>query len=208
VAAGFSPVAAAQQESGGLLIAASGGFFGINSKETAKAVFDSSRGGTFGGEVGYVLGEHLFFTAGARVFSKTGQRVFVADPGGPVFKLGFPLKLRLVPAQATVGWRLGQKRLFGVALNPYVGLGGGVTSYREESTVAGEVRTYSVSKAGGHGLIGLEIGGSRLRFGIEASYSSVPDAIGDSPDGVSKIYGEDDIGGFTVLGKIVFTTGK
>lgn len=192
----------------GLLVAASGGYFGINSPDTAKAVFDSSGGGIFGGEVGYVLGEHLFFTGGARFFSKTGQRVFVAEPGGDVFRLGFPLEMRLVPIQATVGWRFGQTRLFNVPLTPYVGAGGGVTSYREESTVAGEVREFSTSKAGLHGLAGLEFGGGRLRFGVEASFSSVPNAIGDSPDGVSRVYGEDDVGGFSVVGKIVFTTGR
>ncbi len=208
LALGLAEVAAAQQESGGLMLSASGGYFGINSRQTAKAIFDASGGSTYGGEVGYVFGEHLFFSAGARSFSRTGQRVFVAEPGGTVFKLGFPLKLQMVPAQATVGWRLSRKRLLGIPFTPYLGVGGGVTSYKEESTVAGEVRKYSVSKAGAHGLAGLELGGGHWRFGVEASYSSVPNAIGDSPDGVSRIYGEDDIGGFTVLGKVVFSTSK
>jgi hypothetical protein len=205
---GLAPAAAAQQESGGLMLSASGGYFGINSSDTARAVFDKPGGSTYGGELGYVLGEHLYFTLGARSFNRTGQRVFVAEPGGEVFKLGFPLELRMVPAQATVGWRLGRKRLFGIPLTPYLGIGGGVTSYREESTVAGEVRKYSVSKPSGHGLLGLELGSGHWRFGVEASYSSVPNAIGDSPDGVSKIYGEDDVGGFTVLGKLVFSLRK
>ena len=142
------------------------------------------------------------------MFNKDGQRVFVADAGSRVFKLGFPLKLRLVPAQATIGWRFSQKRVFSVPLTPYVGIGGGITSYKEESDVAGEPHNFSVSKAGGHGLVGLELGGGPLRFAVEAAYSTVPDAIGGSPNGVSKVYGEKDIGGTTILGKIVFTTSK
>lgn len=216
---GFGSVASAQQERGsGLLLSASGGYLDVNFKDSLKAVTiqpdkegeeaGSSGGGTFGGDVGYVFNDHLFFTLGARVFSKNGERVFVADPGSPVFKLGFPLKLKLVPAQATVGWRFGQQRVFSVPLTPYVGIGGGLTSYREESSVAGEAHDFSVTKAGVHGLVGVEFGGGRLRFAVEAAYSSVPDAIGDSPTGVSKIYGEKDIGSTTILGKIVFTTSK
>lgn len=207
VAVGFAAPAAAQREaSGGFLLSAHGGYVGLNFKESARAVLGSTGGATFGGDIGYVLGEHLFFTAGARFFSRTGERVFVTEPGGTVFKLGHPLKLRLVPVQATVGWRILETRVLGVPLTPYIGLGGGVTSYREESTVAGETRTFQVKKTGGHALAGLELGGGPLRFAVEASYSTVPNAIGDSPDGVSRIYGEKDIGGFTVLGKIVFTT--
>ena len=206
---GFGSVASAQQErASGLLLSASGGYLDVNFKESAKAVAGSSRGGTFGGDVGYVFNDHLFFTLGARVFSKDGERVFVADAGSPVFKLGFPLELKLVPAQATIGWRFGQQRVLRVPVTPYVGVGVGVTSYREESSVAGEAHDFSVTKAGGHGLAGVEFGGGRLRFAVEAAYSSVPNAIGDSPTGVSKIYGEKDIGSTTILGKIVFITSK
>jgi hypothetical protein len=192
---------------GGFLLDASGGYFNLaGSKESAKAVFGSSGGVTFGGDVGYVFGEHIFVSAGARVFDKEGERVFVAQPGGTAFPLGHPLKLRLVPAQATIGYRFTQTRLFGLALTPYVGVGGGVTSYREESTVGGLTESESFSKASGHGLAGVELGGGGLRLGIEACYSVVPNAVGVG--GVSKLYGEDDVGGFTILGKIVFTTAR
>lgn len=209
VALGFASPASAQQESGGgFLLSAHGGYVGLNFKESARAILGSTGGATFGGDIGYVLGEHLFFSAGARYFSRTGERVFVTEPGGTVFKLGHPLKLRLVPAQATVGWRFGEIRSLGMPLTPYVGLGGGVTSYREESTIGGETRLFEVKKTSGHALAGLELGGGPLRFAIELTYSTVPNAIGDSPDGVSRIYGEKDIGGFAVLGKIVFTTAR
>ena len=60
----------------------------------------------------------------------------------------------------------------------------------------------SQTKASGHVATGLEYGQGRLRFGVELSYSTVPDALGLG--GVSRVYGEDDLGGFTALGKIVF----
>jgi hypothetical protein len=209
LAAGFASTASAQQDrGGGLILSANGGYLGLNFRESAKAVLGSSGGGTFGGDAGFIFGDHLFVSVAAHRFSKNGERVFVAEPGGTVFKLGHPLKLQLVPAQLTIGWRFFETRVLGLRLTPYLGLGGGLVSYREESTIAGETRTFSVKKPGGHGLAGVELGGGPLRFAVEASYASVPNALGDSPDGVSKVYGEKDIGGFTVLGKIVFTTSK
>ncbi len=54
-----------------------------------------------------------------------------------------------------------------------------------------------------NGLVGLEYGRGHFRFAIEGIYSSVPDSIGVG--GVSKIYGEDDLGGFVALGKIIYS---
>jgi len=196
----LAPAALAQ----GFTIAAEGGYLGLTAKNSAKAVFDSSGGGTFGGELGYQFGEHFFVAAGARTFSKKGERVFVADASSPVFKLGHPLEAKITPIYGTVGYRFGAVRVFGVGLRPYLGAGGGVTKYKEESTVGGITEAESLSKAGGHVLGGLEIGRSHLRLGIEAGYSFVPDTIGVG--GVSKVYNEKDIGGFTVLAKIIFAT--
>ena len=117
----------------GFAINAQGGYFGMKATDSAKAVFDSSGGFTGGGGLSYAFGKHLYVEAGARYFSKAGEKVFVAAHGDPVFKLGFPLKARLIPAYGTLGFRLAGKS----ALVPYVGVGGGVTSYHEESTVAG-----------------------------------------------------------------------
>lgn len=200
--------AAAQSSGGGLTLSASGGYLGVNFHESAKAVLGSAGGGTYGGDAGFGFGEHLFVSVAAHRFSRSGERVFVADPGSPVFKLGHPLKMTLVPAQLTLGWRFFETRVAGVRLTPYLGVGGDLVSYKEESTIAGETRTFSVKKPGGHVLGGIELGGGPLRFAIEAGYSMVPNALGDSPDGVSRVYGEKDIGGFTALGKIVFTTGR
>ncbi len=187
----------------GFTLAAEAGYLGLTAKNSSKAVFDSSGGGTFGGELGYEF-ERFFVTVGARTFSKQGERVFVADPTSPVFKLGHPLEAKITPIQATIGYRFGATRLLGVGFRPYLGAGGGVTKYREQSSVGGISEEQSLSKAGGHVKGGIEISRSHLRLGVEAGYSFVPNTIGLG--GVSKVYDEKDIGGFTVLGKIIFAT--
>lgn len=179
-------------------VALEGGYFDMtNASKSADAVFGSSGGFTWGGELGVALGEHFFVAGGARYFSKSGERVFVADASGEAFPLGHPLEVRLVPVFASVGYRFGSGRL-----RPYVGAGGGFTSFREESSVAGVTETSSETKLSGHVLAGLEFGSGRARFGAELVWSFVPDAIGVG--GVSQVYGESDVGGLHLLGKIVF----
>jgi Outer membrane protein beta-barrel domain len=185
----------------GFALNAQGGYFGMKASDSAKAVFDSAGGFTGGGGLSYAFGKHLYVEAGARYFSTTGEKVFVAAPGDAVFKLGFPVKARLVPIYGTIGYRFAGKS----ALVPYLGVGGGVTSYHEESTVAGTLTTESQSKASFHGLLGLEYGRGHLRVAVEGLYTAVPNAIGVG--GVSKVYGEDDLGGFVALGKLIYSFG-
>jgi len=170
-------------------------------KSSAKAVFGSSGGVTFGGGVRYIFGPGLYVSGWARSFSKDGQRVFIADASSTVFPLGHPLKVSIVPIQATIGYRFG----VGGAITPYFGVGGGITKYHEESTVGGETTTLDESKGSGHVLAGVEVGHGTVRFGAEVGYAFVPNALGIG--GVSKIYNETDIGGFSVVGKVVFAFG-
>ena len=188
---------------GGFAVDADAGYNNLTgAKNSAKAVFDGSSGGvTYGGGVRYDFGNGFFVGGWGRVFSKDGQRVFVADATSPVFPLGHPLKVRLVPLQATFGYRFGA----GSLVAPYVGAGGGVTLYHEESDVAGVVESNDQTKASGHVLAGVEIGRGSLRFATEAAYAFVPNTIGLG--GVSKDYGETDVGGFSFVGKVVFSFG-
>jgi opacity protein-like surface antigen len=171
-------------------------------KSSAKAVFDGSSGGvTFGGGVRYIFGNRFYVAGWGRSFSKDGERVFITDASSTVFPLGHPLSISIVPIQATIGYRFGK----GGRITPYVGVGGGVTKYHEESTVGGETTKDSETKGSGHILGGVEVGHGSLRFGAEVGYAFVPNALGIG--GVSKIYNESDIGGFSVVGKLVFTFG-
>ena len=187
----------------GLTLAAFGGYFDmLNAKDSAKAVFDGSSGGvTYGGEVGYRFKHHFSVTGRVDYFKKDGERVFVASPGAPVFPLGHPLSVKILPFDLNFGYHFGDS-----ALRPYVGAGAGLVSYKEESTVAGVTTSNSETKFGARFFAGAEYGRGAWRFAAEAAYSLVPDTIGLG--GVSQIYGEKDIGGVTVVGKVIFFFGK
>ena len=181
---------------------AQGGYHSLSASQSATAVFGSTSGATFGGAARYVLYKGFYLAAGARTFSKSGERVYVAAKGGPVAKLGFPLDVRITPIFGTLGYRFREGR----SLVPYLGVGGGVTQFKETSDVTGDVREESRSKSSFHALAGLEYGTGMIRFGAEGVYSSTPDSIGVG--GVSKVYGEKDIGGFSILGKLILSFGK
>lgn len=170
-------------------------------KNSAKAVFGSSGGVTFGGGVRYVFSKGFYVSGWARTFGKDGERVFIADKTSTVFPLGHPLKISIVPIQATIGYRFHMSG----PLTPYLGVGGGVTKYHEESTVGGETTKVDESKGSGHLLGGVEVGHGTLRFGAEFAYAFAPNAVGLG--GVSQIYDESDIGGFSAIGKLIFTFG-
>jgi opacity protein-like surface antigen len=183
-------------------VEAHGGYHSLSASQSATAVFGSTGGGTFGGAVRYVLYKGFYIAGGARTFSKSGERVYVAAAGGPVAKLGFPLDVRITPIFGTLGYRFREGRSF----VPYLGVGGGVTQFRETSDITGDVREESRSKSSYHALAGLEYGTGIIRVGAEGVYASTPDSIGVG--GVSKVYGEKDIGGWSVLGKLILSFGK
>jgi opacity protein-like surface antigen len=188
-------------EAGEIAIEGQVGYFDMAAKDSATAVFGSTGGVTYGGAARYTFGPGIFVSAGARTFSKDGERVFVASPGGPVSKLGFPLSVRITPIFFTAGYRFRH----GKTLVPYLGIGLSTNQYKETSTVAGQAFEESRSKTGFLGLGGIEVGAGWLRFAGEASYSTVSDAIGIA--GVSKVYGENNIGGWTAVGKLVLAFG-
>ena len=181
-------------------VGAEGGYFAMtNASRSAKAIFNgSSGGGTWGGFVQVGVSQSFFVSGHVRSFSRTGERVFVADPGSQVFRLGHPLTIRLIPAYVMVGWRFMPSSRW----TPYIALGAGSTSYREESNVAGLVENTSKSKIAGHVALGVDFALGAVSVGAEAMYSTVPNTIGES--GVSKVYGEKDVGGATVVAKLSF----
>ena len=152
-----------------------GGYFDLTgAQRSAEAVFGSSGSATFGGAFRYVHRRGFYGTAGVRTWSKDGERVFAASLTGPVQHLGFPLSVRLTPITGTVGYRFRRDRSF----VPYVGVGGGVTLYREESEVAGEALSESRSAGTFVGEAGVEYGKGRFRYAVEGRYSIASEAIG------------------------------
>jgi len=194
-------LSAARSPAGELAAEVQGGYFGMTAWESASAAFGSSGGFTWGGAARYSLDLGIYVTAGVRTFSKEGERVFLAGPGDPVARLGFPLSMRITPIFATVGYRFRQGRL----IVPYAGLGGSINRFREESEVAGLAYEENTSKAGFHVVGGAEVGRGRFRFGAEVGWSTVPNALGLA--GVSEVYGEDNLGGWSVVGKLVIALG-
>jgi opacity protein-like surface antigen len=197
LAASVLALAPLSARAGEIALEVHAGYFQMAAENTASALFDSRGGGTFGGAVRYTFWRGAYVSAGARTFSKEGERVFVAAPNAAVQKLGFPLKVTLTPIFLTAGYRFRDGKM----IVPYVGIGGALTSYKEESEVAGESFDDDGSKAGFVGLAGVEVGRGTFRVGAEAGYTTVPDAVGLA--GVSKVYGEDDLGGWHVVGKVI-----
>lgn len=186
----------------GMAVNVEAGYFSMTAaRASANAVFGSSGGATFGGELSYVSGNGSYYlAAGGRYFKKTGEMVFVADRRADVFRLGHPLTARIIPAHVTLGRRFMGNRSF----VPYVGVGIGLTSYHEESTVGGLVETNSSTKASGRVAAGIEVGRGKVRLAAEIGYSAVPGAIGVG--GVANVYDETDVGGLSVVGKLVFAS--
>ncbi len=178
-----------------------GGYQGLqNASESVKAVFDGSTGGkVLGGSLRVTAWRSFFVGAGLRVFDKSeGQRVFVERPGATAFKLGHPLELRLRPIYGFVGYSFRPQAAF----VPYVSLGAGSASYREISTVAGVTTTDTLSKFTWHAGLGADYALGSVALGFEARYTGIPNVIGLG--GVSKVYGENDLGGITVVGRLSF----
>ena len=184
----------------GFAIGAEGGYYDMtNARNSAKAVFgDTAGGASFGLFARVGLGRSFFVGAGARYFQRSGERAFVADKSSEPFRLGHPLEVRILPVHGLVGYRFSPD----AKLSPYVSLGLGMTSYREESEVAGEVFKESRSKPSGLVALGAEYGRGSVRAGLEVTYTLAPKTIGEG--GVSKVYGEDDVGGLGAMARLVF----
>jgi opacity protein-like surface antigen len=194
-------LAAPPAGAGEIAVEGQAGYRDLAFSHTATAVFGSTGGGTFGGAARYTFWRGAFVSAGFRTFSKDGERVFLASSTAPVQKLGFPVSLKIDSFPVMVGYRFRRGHL----IVPYVAAGAAITKYDETSTVAGETFDESVSKTGFTGAGGVEVGRGIFRFGAEAGYTTVSGAIGK--DGVSKVYGEDDIGGFHAIGKLIVAFG-
>lgn len=199
LASGCAPIALAGNPEK-FAVSFEGGYQALSSApDSAKAVFAGSTGDTvWGGALRVRVSRSLFVGAGMRFFKKDGQRVFLDAPGGTVYPLGHPLSVRLRPIYGFVGWRLRPE----AALVPYLAAGGGITSYREESTVGGVAESTSVNKATWHAALGADYRLGSFGLGCEARWSWIPNVIGLG--GVSRIYGETDLGGFSVVGRLSF----
>jgi len=162
------------------------------------ATLGESSGPIFGGgaRVGLPWGG-LFIDVGAWRFRGEGERAFVFD--GEVIPLGIPVDVTVTPLEISGGWRFRFRSV--PKLIPYVA--GGFTSlkYQETSDFSTPDEDVDENFTGYHVLGGAEYKITAwLGVAGEASWTTVPDAIGDA--GVSEVFNETNLGGTTLRLKI------
>jgi opacity protein-like surface antigen len=172
------------------------GFAGVggltfSAAESFEAVLGTRSGTLFGGGGEVVLPQRVFARFGVSRFEKTGERVFVS--GGETFGLGIDTTIRVIPIELTGGYRFG-----GVndRIVPFVGGGIGWHRYQETSEFADDDENVDETHNGYHLLGGAEVRLLRwLGVGGEVQWSTVPDALGQDPNGVSAAFEETNLGG-------------
>lgn len=166
--------------------------------ESFDATLGTASGPIFGGgaRVGLPWGG-LFVDVGGWRFHGEGERAFVFD--GEVIPLGIPIDVTVTPIEISGGWRFRIRSL--PRLTPYAA--GGLTAMKYHESSEGSTTADDVDDtfSGYHLLGGAEYKITRwLGVAGEASWTTVPDAIGES--GVSAAFNETDLGGTTIRFKV------
>lgn len=166
--------------------------------ESFKAVLGSEKGLVVGGGVEAVLPWRLFVNLRASRFRQTGERLFIFN--GEQFDLGIPTTVTVRPVELTGGLR--SNRLWRVV--PYGGLGVGWHRYHETSQFAEASENVKDQHTGFHVVGGGEFAVARwIGAAAELQWATVPDALGDDPNGVAAEFDENNLGGVTFRVKIV-----
>ena len=168
----------------------------FQAEQTFEAIFDDASGSFRGVGADLVLARNVFVEIGWSRFEKTGERVFLFN--NTVYKLGIPLTITLRPFELSGGYRL----TVWPRVIPYGGIGVASVRYEETSDFAATGDDVSVSGSGVVFLGGAEVRVTRF-IGVSADihYSSLADIIGTA--GISKEYGEDNLGGTAVRFRII-----
>ena len=178
------------------------GGLSFSAAESFEAVLGSKSGTQFGGGGEVVLPQRVFARFRVSRFQKTGERVFVS--GGETFGLGIDTTIQVVPMEASGGYRFGgvNKRIV-----PYAGGGIGWHRYKETSDFAEDDENVDETHTGYHLLGGAEVRILRW-FGVggEVQWTTVPDALGQDPNGVSAAFDETNLGG--VGFRVKFVVGR
>lgn len=179
------------------------GFFAAESLAASKT-FDAVFGSSFAPFVGggaLIADRGFFLEIAVSHFSNTGQRAFVSD--GQVYPLNIPLTVTIVPIEFTAGYRFLRRS----SIIPYVGAGYGSYGYKETSSFSDPGDDVDQR----HGGFILN-GGAEFRFhkwvGVAADvqYTHVTGILGDA--GISKEFGESDLGGTAFRVKVLVGVGR
>ena len=165
----------------------------LAAKDSFEAVLGTSQLKAFGAGVEAVdIWKHVFVRAAVTRARKTGTRGFVS--GSEFFPNGIELTMTMTPIEAGAGWRFVSKQAS--RFTPYAGVSFLSVGYTETSKFADPADNTSESFKGQAVFGGLEVGILKgLTVTAEAQYRRVPDALGAG--GVSKDFGETDLGGVT-----------
>lgn len=166
----------------------------VAAKESFDAVLGTSQMTAFGGGLDVVdLWKHLFARVAITRARKSGRRVFVAN--NEVFPLGIPLTVTMTPVEAGAGWRFVSRKGSNRVI-PYAGAAFLSMGYAETSMFAESADNTSERFAGQDLFGGVDIDLIKwLALSAEGQYRRVPNALGAG--GVSKDFGESDLGGFS-----------
>ncbi len=174
------------------------GGIGLAAAESFDAIVGEPSGTIRGGGLRIGLGVGgLFFDVGAWRFQAEGERVFIFND--EVIGLGIPVEVTMTPIEISAGWRFRIRRLS--RLVPYAAAGLTAMRYAETSEFATSLENTDRFFNGYHLLGGAQYKITRwIGIAGEASWTTVPDAIGES--GVSAAFNETDLGGTTFRLKI------
>jgi hypothetical protein len=168
------------------------------------AVVGTSHLTAFGGGVDVVdIWKHLFARVAVTRARQSGSRVFVAN--GQVFPMGIPLTVTMTPIEVGGGWRFVSRKPG--RLTPYAGVSFVSLGYTETSKFAESSENTSERFTGQDVFGGVEV--RILKWLVasgEAQYRRIPNALGAG--GVSKDFGESDLGGVTARVAIGIRTKK
>jgi hypothetical protein len=166
--------------------------------DSFKSILGSARGFVFGAGIEADLPWRTFVSLRASRFSKTGERLFLFNY--EEFSLGIPTTITVTPIELTGGYRHDEGR----RIVPYAGLGIGWHGYRETSDFSGWQDNVKQRFVGFHLLGGAQLRLTRwIGAAGELQWATVPDALGEDPNGVSREFREDNLGGTTFRLKLV-----
>jgi hypothetical protein len=134
-----------------------------------------------------------------RRIAREGQRAFAIDGNSEAFRLGHPLDFTLTEGIVSASFLVGSIG----PIEPYLTLGVGRASWKERSNIAGLIEEASGSVTLFEAKLGIERQQGPIRLGVEGGVTMIPSAVGVG--GISKVYGEEDLGGLFVAVRIGFT---
>lgn len=141
----------------------------------------------------------IFVDIGAWKFQRDGERVIRLN--GQTYPLGIPVEVAVTPIELTVGYQFRQLHRRVPRLTPYAGAGYSSFKYQETSSFSASGEDANDRFGGYHVLGGAEFKIVKwLGVAGEVAWTSIEDAIGAA--GVSKEFGETNLGGRTLRAKV------